>query len=534
MSRQGDRFYLARQQMVELQLVKKKISDEDVLRLMRTIPREDFIPESLRQHAYEARPVDIGYGQIISEPYMVAWMTESLALSRTARVLEIGTGCGYQSAILASLAQELYSIEVLPELAHSAQQRLFQMGFENIFFRVGDGWNGWREAGPFDAILVAAAAPEIPPPLIDQLAPGGRLVIPVGEPGHTQRLCYVERRGAELIKQTRMLVRFVPMVGRAEWFRGERGGIVDLVEGAGLRWAEDSLPPASQDPEIPMTWEGPLPVEEEVFPAGHQEQSPSKQDQQTSEEEEISLRRSIGQALDQGESFLSETPGERTRRELFLGPEDFLNELVFDAPLEDEQALSARIETEEVPLVALDGETELPLEPEPEPESEPELKPEPASEPEPAGTLTLHSFSAGPVVEQEKSPPLNEKDFANEGQKRAETLLPEESSTAQKVSSDLIGTLDVLKDEQRARVESDSGEASSEAEALLEGQSDGEKVAPSPVIDKGLSLPSPRSPGEFQERLSELAERIKSLRARINRTASAEATGDPSTPHKEE
>ena len=147
MSRQGDRFYYARQRMVQTQLVQQKIGDERVLEVMGEIPRERFIPEEHWDDAYEAMTIDIGHGQIISQPFIVAKMTEILALNRTSRVLEIGTGCGYQSAILASIAQEVYSIEVLPELALGAQQRLLELGFENIFFRVEDGWNGWREAG---------------------------------------------------------------------------------------------------------------------------------------------------------------------------------------------------------------------------------------------------------------------------------------------------------------------------------------------------------------------------------------------------
>lgn len=182
-----------------------------VLAVMGTIPRHPFVPEELRASAYEDRPLPIGSGQTISQPYIVALMTDLLRLPANAVVLEVGTGSGYQAAVLAKLATRVYSIEIIPELAASAEQRLSRLGYDNVQVRAGDGYAGWPDAAPFDGILVTAGAPHIPPPLIEQLKPGGRMVIPEGEAFAVQQLVLVEKRADGTVSTRRLLpVRFVP------------------------------------------------------------------------------------------------------------------------------------------------------------------------------------------------------------------------------------------------------------------------------------------------------------------------------------
>ena len=174
-----DNYTSKRLEMVEHQIKRRGVTDEKALEAMRTVPRHLFISEELFSSAYKDSPLSIGYDQTISQPYVVASMTEELRIDAASRVLEIGTGCGYQTAVLAEIVREVYTIEIVPELAAGARQLLEQLGYDNIYYRVGNGIEGWTDKAPFDAIIVAAAAQAVPPPLIEQLKYGGRLVIPV-------------------------------------------------------------------------------------------------------------------------------------------------------------------------------------------------------------------------------------------------------------------------------------------------------------------------------------------------------------------
>lgn len=184
-----------------------------VMAALRQVQRQDFVPPLSRSFAFENRPLGIGFGQTISQPYIVALMTDLLDLTPDDRVLEVGTGCGYQTAVLARLARQVYSIEVIPALADAARRRLADLGYGNITVRMGDGYAGWPEEAPFEAIIVTAAPPAIPPELIRQLAVGGRLVIPVGPEGDRQLLYRCCKRSDGSLEQQAMLpVAFVPMV----------------------------------------------------------------------------------------------------------------------------------------------------------------------------------------------------------------------------------------------------------------------------------------------------------------------------------
>jgi protein-L-isoaspartate(D-aspartate) O-methyltransferase len=185
-----------------------------VLEAMRTVPRHEFVPLPLHAEAYDNRPLPIGHGQTISQPYLVAVMTALLHVHRASRVLEVGTGSGYQTAVLAELVQHVYSLEIIPELAESARERLQRLGYTNITTRPDDGYYGWEAHAPFDAIMVAAAASHVPPPLIGQLKPGGRMIIPVGSSFLTQHLMLVHKDEVGRVKSRRMLpVEFVPLTG---------------------------------------------------------------------------------------------------------------------------------------------------------------------------------------------------------------------------------------------------------------------------------------------------------------------------------
>lgn len=196
--------------MVDEQIRKRGITDERVLAAMERVPRHLFVPPEAAEQAYEDYPLPIGMEQTISQPYIVALMTEALALEPTDRVLEIGTGSGYQTAILAELAKEVYSIEVVDALGQTARARLETLEYKNIQVRVGDGYRGWPEAAPFDAIIVTAAPQEIPRGLVDQLADAGRMVVPVGL--YYQDLYLIEKKGREVTHKKIAAVRFVPMV----------------------------------------------------------------------------------------------------------------------------------------------------------------------------------------------------------------------------------------------------------------------------------------------------------------------------------
>lgn len=204
-------FSEARRVMVTEQLQGQGIRDRGVLSAMGKVPRELFVPPAFRERAYEGGPLPIGEGQTISQPYIVALMTELLELDGTERVLEIGTGSGYHAAILAELAKEVYTIEILPALAKEAKRRLLQLGYHTIEVKRGDGYLGWPEKAPFDAILLTAAPKEAPQTLLDQLKEGGILVAPLG-PLTDQTLFRFRKKGGRIIKEEIVPVRFVPMV----------------------------------------------------------------------------------------------------------------------------------------------------------------------------------------------------------------------------------------------------------------------------------------------------------------------------------
>src|SRR6266705_548877 len=187
----------------------------EVLKAVSAVPRHEFVPDRLRGDAYADRPLPIGYGQTISQPFIVALMTDLLRVGPNDVVLEIGTGSGYQAAVLARLAREVHTIEIVPALADAATQRLQRLGYVNVATRLGDGYSGWQEAAPFDGIIVTAAASQIPPPLVGQLKPGGRMVIPVGAPFALQYLVLVEVDGERKVRTRQLLpVQFVPLAGR--------------------------------------------------------------------------------------------------------------------------------------------------------------------------------------------------------------------------------------------------------------------------------------------------------------------------------
>ena len=203
-----------RNDMVELQIAARGIRDPRVLEAMRVVPRHLFVPPAEAASAYDDRPLPIGSGQTISQPYVVAFMAEQLRLKGTEKVLEIGTGSGYSTAILASLAARVYSIEIRPELAQEAKERLAKLGVKNVELRAADGYRGWPEQAPFDAILVTAAPEKVPPPLLEQLSASGRMVIPVG--AFYQELKVIHRQGGGYTEKSVLPVRFVPFVGEAE------------------------------------------------------------------------------------------------------------------------------------------------------------------------------------------------------------------------------------------------------------------------------------------------------------------------------
>lgn len=211
-----DAFSTLRQNMVTDQIIARGIKDPRVIEAMRKVPRHLFVPEDLRESAYDDRPLPIGEGQTISQPYIVAFMTEALNLSPGDTVLEIGTGSGYQAAILAEIAREVYTIEIRPRLGETARERLNEMGYGNISVKIGDGYKGWPEEVLFDAIIVTCAPEEIPKPLVDQLAEGGRMIIPVGERGGVQELVLLKKEKGMIREKKVMKVLFVPMVRNEE------------------------------------------------------------------------------------------------------------------------------------------------------------------------------------------------------------------------------------------------------------------------------------------------------------------------------
>src|SRR2546422_6760897 len=212
-----DPFAAARQGLVRDQLSGpgRAITNARVLAVMRKVPRHEFVPERYRSRSYEDGPLPIGYGQTISQPYVVAFMTEQLDPKPSDRVLEIGTGSGYQAAVLAELVAEVYSIEIIEPLARRAETDLKRLGYTNVTVRAGDGYKGWPEAAPFDAIIVTCAPENVPEPLVEQLKDGGRMMIPVGPAGN-QDLVLLRKEGNRLEKRATLPVRFVPMTGEAQ------------------------------------------------------------------------------------------------------------------------------------------------------------------------------------------------------------------------------------------------------------------------------------------------------------------------------
>ena len=210
MGSERDPYLLRRQEMIETQIVSRGVSDKRVLGAMLKVERHRFVPFIVRAMAYNDSPLPIGHGQTISQPYIVAYMTEAARLNPEDRVLEVGTGSGYQAAVLAEIAREVYTIEIVEPLADDARQRLKELGYQNIFVKHGDGYKGWPEKSPFDVIVVTAAPEEIPPELIHQLKAGGRMVVPIGS--FFQELYLVTRTESGFEKKNLLPVRFVPMV----------------------------------------------------------------------------------------------------------------------------------------------------------------------------------------------------------------------------------------------------------------------------------------------------------------------------------
>lgn len=208
---QKDPFESARQKMVETQIVSRGITDRATLEAMRKVPRHLFVPSAFIADAYTDGPMLIGYGQTISQPFIVAYMTELSHPERGKTALEIGTGSGYQAAVLAEIVDTVYTIEIVPELALEASARLARLGYKNIVPKYGDGYKGWPEHAPFDIILVTAATDHIPQPLIEQLAEGGRLVMPVGNPAGVQELILLTKRKGKITETRLVPVRFVPL-----------------------------------------------------------------------------------------------------------------------------------------------------------------------------------------------------------------------------------------------------------------------------------------------------------------------------------
>ena len=207
---QDDRFASVREKMVTQQIISRGVTDASTLKAMRKVRRHLFVPKEYENEAYDDNPLPIGYGQTISQPYIVAYMTEVVKPSTKKKALEIGTGTGYQAAVLAEIVDKVYTIEIVPELAKESEERLKKLGYKNIICKYGDGYKGWPEYAPFDIIIVTAAPEQVPQPLIDQLADNGRLVIPVGAPSSVQELILLEKKNGKIERSRLTFVRFVP------------------------------------------------------------------------------------------------------------------------------------------------------------------------------------------------------------------------------------------------------------------------------------------------------------------------------------
>lgn len=205
-----DTYTTKRQQMVKIQIQDRGIADFATLTAMLNVPRHEFVPEAIKEEAYTDQALSIGHGQTISQPYIVAFMTQTLKLNSKDRVLEIGTGSGYQAAVLAKIVDSVYTIEIVDALAQEAKAKLQGMGYNNVAVRSGDGYHGWPEKAPFDAIMVTAGAESLPQPLVDQLKEGGRMVIPIGLAKSVRQLLLVRKEKGKVITKELMAVRFVP------------------------------------------------------------------------------------------------------------------------------------------------------------------------------------------------------------------------------------------------------------------------------------------------------------------------------------
>jgi len=207
---QEDVYKERKEKLVKQSIERRGVKDQAVLKSMRTVQRHLFVPQKSINNAYDDRPLPIGYGQTISQPFIVAYMTEVINPKPGFKVLEIGTGSGYQAAVLGEIVKEVYTIEIVPELGNSATARLKKLGYKNVYVKIADGYYGWKEQGPYDAIMVTAAAEFVPPPLIEQLKDGGRMVIPIGSPFFTQTLMLIEKKGKKITTKSLMPVVFVP------------------------------------------------------------------------------------------------------------------------------------------------------------------------------------------------------------------------------------------------------------------------------------------------------------------------------------
>jgi protein-L-isoaspartate(D-aspartate) O-methyltransferase len=215
-SDQPDPFREKREEMVSSQLVTRGISDKKVLEAFRKVPRHYFVPEEYQRYAYADQPLPIGYGQTISQPYVVAYMTEILEILPGEKVLEIGTGSGYQAAILLEMEAEVYTVEIVKPLSIRSESILNRLGYKGFHIMTGDGYLGWPEYAPFNAILVTCSPTEVPPALVSQLAEGGKMIIPVGQEGYVQHLFLLEKVNGKIKEKKVMAVRFVPMVNEKD------------------------------------------------------------------------------------------------------------------------------------------------------------------------------------------------------------------------------------------------------------------------------------------------------------------------------
>lgn len=209
---QEDKYTKLRKEMVNKQIVANGIRNPQIIKAMLKVPRHLFVPEELIDRAYDDTPLPIGYNQTISQPFIVAYMTELSKPSKNKKALEIGTGSGYQAAVLAELVDSVYTIEIIPELAKEAAERLSRLGYRNVVVRTGDGYNGWKEHSPYDIILVTAAGDHIPQPLLDQLSENGRLIMPVGSPSSAQYLYLAVKKNGKIERTRLAMVRFVPLL----------------------------------------------------------------------------------------------------------------------------------------------------------------------------------------------------------------------------------------------------------------------------------------------------------------------------------